>query len=340
MSNSSQTQAFPVAQTFGVEAPAAFVVQGFADTGNPYVPVQQDYVFRKDALRDVLAFLQAPCGDSLFITGPTGCGKSSLVRQIAARLNWPVQDVNCHGRTELSDLVGHHTLVQGQMRYVHGPVAVAVEQGHLLILNESDLVDPGELAGLNSIMDGAPLVIPENGGEVIKPHPSFRLICTGNSAGQGDGSGLYQGIMQQNLAFMDRFRVIEVDYPSEEEEISVLAKAVPGLPKEVAKPMIKFAGEVRKLFVGNDKGDGDLSVTFSTRTLIRFATLTVQFKGAPRPLEYALARALSNRTSGPEREAINRLAMATFGDLWDPIQSKPKDKGVDANPTQDSVAAA
>jgi hypothetical protein len=37
------------------------------------------------------------------------------------------------------------------------------------------------------------LVIAENGGEVIRPHPRFRVFATGNSAGAGDSSGLYQG---------------------------------------------------------------------------------------------------------------------------------------------------
>ena len=93
---------------------------------------------------------------------------------------------------------------------MHGPLSVAARDGHLLILNESDLMDPSELAGLNDILEGQPLVIAENGGEVIPPHAKFRVFATGNTAGSGDRSGLYQGTLRQNLAFMDRFRVIRV----------------------------------------------------------------------------------------------------------------------------------
>lgn len=98
------------------------------------------------------------------------------------------------------------------MTFVYGPLALAVKHGHLLIINEMDLAEPAELAGLNDILEGAPLVIAQNGGEIIMPHTKFRFIATGNSAGSGDQTGLYQGVLQQNLAFLDRFRIIEATY--------------------------------------------------------------------------------------------------------------------------------
>lgn len=95
---------------------------------------------------------------------------------------------------ELSDLVGQFVLIEGSTRFVHGPLAVALREGHLLLLNEIDLMDPAELAGLNDVIEGHPLVIPQNGGEVIRPHPKFRVFATGNSAGAGDTTGLYPGV--------------------------------------------------------------------------------------------------------------------------------------------------
>jgi cobaltochelatase CobS len=162
-------QSFPIAETFGIQAPPKMTVEGFADGSHPKIPAIQEYVFRKEPLRDVLAFLNVPNGDGLYVTGPTGAGKTSLITQVAARLNWPVHAVTCHGRLELNDLLGQFTLVNGSMQFVHGPLAQAVRDGHILILNELDLMDPSELAGLNDIVEGQPLVIPQNGGEVIRP---------------------------------------------------------------------------------------------------------------------------------------------------------------------------
>src|SRR5690554_4867967 len=223
-------QAFSIADTFGIQAPAKLTVEGFADGGHPKIPVKREYVFRREPLRDVLAFLSHPHGDGLYVTGPTGSGKTSLITQVAARLNWPVHAVTCHGRLELGDLIGQFTLINGSMQFVHGPLSQSVRDGHVLILNEIDLMDPSELAGLNDIVEGQPLVIPQNGGEVIRPHPKFRLIATGNSAGSGDRNGLYQGVLRQNLAFMDRFRILEIGYPEPELEDTVLAKTVPAMP--------------------------------------------------------------------------------------------------------------
>jgi cobaltochelatase CobS len=317
------TQRFDVAAAFGVKAPRGLEIEGYADETHPNVPPVQPYVFRQ-GLNAVLAFLRDAGGDALLLTGPTGAGKTSLIRQVAARLYWPVQEVTCHGRMEFADLLGGFQLIQGETRFVHGPLAVATREGHLLILNEIDLMDPAELAGLNDSVEGAPLVIAQNGGEVIRPHRKFRVIATGNSAGAGDSTGLYQGVLRQNLAFLDRFRVLQVRYPDPESELSLLDQLVPDLPTEIARKLIVVANEVRRLFLGEsgsgagtelDSG-GELTLTLSTRTLVRWARLTVTFKGAPNPLAYALDQALTARAAAEERTAIHRIAADVLGPLW------------------------
>ncbi|MEA1049092.1 AAA family ATPase [Lamprobacter modestohalophilus] len=311
------TQRFDVATTFGVQARPGLEVLGYADASHPQIPRRQDgYVFRNALLRDVLAYLHDAGSDGLFLTGPTGSGKTSLITQIAARLNWPVQSVTCHGRLELQALIGQFVLINGSTQFVHGPLSVAARDGHLLILNESDLMDPSELAGLNDIIEGQPLVIAEHGGEVIQPHPRFRVFATGNSSGSGDGSGLYQGVLRQNLAFMDRFRVIQVGYPEPAIEHALLQAAVPSLPTEIVAKMLRVASEIRRLFLGSDSEAGELTVTMSTRTLVRWATLAVTFKGAPQVFEYALMQALTARAEPEQREAIHRIAADVFGDYW------------------------
>ncbi len=78
------------------------------------------------------------------------------------------------------------------MKFMYGPLAVAMREGHLLLINEVDLADPAELAGLNDVLEGRPCDRSE-WREIIKPHPMFRVVVTGNSTGSGDASGLYRG---------------------------------------------------------------------------------------------------------------------------------------------------
>ena len=314
---------YAVAQTFGVQAPPGLSIEGYDEEQHPRVPPRTPYVFRQ-GLNAVLAFLRDAHGDGLLLTGPTGAGKTSLIRQVAARLHWPVQEVTCHGRLEFTELLGGFQLIRGETLFVHGPLAIAAREGQLLILNELDLMDPAELAGLNDVIEGAPLVIPANGGEVIQPHRKFRLIATGNSAGAGDATGLYQGVLRQNLAFLDRFRVLRVDYPDTAVENALLEQLVPELPREIREKLIGVAQEVRRLFLGSSddqaepgaRAGGELTLTLSTRTLVRWARLTVTFKGAPNPLAYALDQALTARAAAEERTAIQRIAADVLGPLW------------------------
>lgn len=315
---------FAIGLTFGIQAPAAMAVDGFEDALHPLIPTVKDYVFRNEHLRDVLAYLSNPYGDGLYLTGPTGSGKTSLICQVASRLNWPVHQVTCHGRLELNDLIGQFMLVNGSMSFVHGPLAQAVRDGHILILNEIDLMDPSELSGLNDIIEGQPLLIPQNGGEVIKPHPKFRLVATGNSAGQGDQSGLFQGVMQQNIAFLDRFRMMEVGYPEASVEKTILIASlksmgvsIDAVMESLTENMIKVANDIRKLFVGGSDSSGELSVTMSTRTLVRWTNLMIAYKRAPNALAYSLDRALTLRAEPAQREAIHRIAKDVFGDSWE-----------------------
>lgn len=293
-------------------------VMGFEPSDNPNIPRKKDYVFRKESLRDVINHLDCSFGDGLLITGPTGSGKTSLAEQVLARLHWPAQSYTCGGSTEFMDLVGQWVMVKGETVWMDGCLTKAMREGHVLILNEIDLVDPAELANMNGIMEGAPLVISQLGGEVIHPHPSFRVIATSNSNGSGS-DGLYVGVQRQNMAFLDRFNVTKVWYADEDIEMEVLEKVAPNIPKTIRKKMISLANKVRNVFAGDDDSNVDLSITFSTRTLIRWAIQTQRNQGANCPLSYALDRALLNRCSEEEeREAINSWAIAEFGSNFEP----------------------
>lgn len=296
---------------------------GFSDTENPRIPKRDpNYVFSTSILQDLLIFLLYPQGTALWLTGPTGCGKTSAVMQVASRLNWPVIDLTLSNRFEFSDMKGQWGLTQeaGQssptMKYIHNALPMAMQNGWILVMNEADLASPGELSALNDVIEGRSLLIAENKGQVIKPHPMFRLIVTGNSNGAGDDTGLYQGVQQQNVAAMDRYRMLKVSYPSQGVEEGILANAVPGIPNDIRSKMCQFAQEMRKSYTGSSKRGACISIPFSTRTLVNWAS-TVQFYAMVRtPLRKSLELFFLNKLSPEEDEAANAIAITVFGDVW------------------------
>jgi len=299
-----------ISQLFGITAPANVCME-VGETNHPNIPQAEKYVFREDLLRDVLAWVHAGQGEGLYLTGPTGSGKSSLITQVAARLRVPLHAVNAHSRLETPELIGRHVVRNGNMVWVDGPLTVAMKEGHWFLMDEFDLLDPATTAGQNSILEGRPLEIPET-GEVVVAHPNFRYIATANTNGGGDSTGLYQGTLQQNIAAMDRFLITEVGYPTEEQEKSILAGVAARIPENFRESMIKVANDIRDMFVA-----GQSEVTLSTRTLCRWAKYSMFFRGVNEkgfdPAAYSFDRALGFKASEETRKALHEVMQRTFG---------------------------
>ncbi len=288
------------------------------DVPQPYTPDEdKNYVFPVFS-GDILAWLLY-MKEPLYIFGPTGCGKTSCVKQIVRKLNYPVYEITGHNRLEFPEMVGHHTIQDGNMHFAYGPLALAMKHGGVFMINEIDLLDPATAAGLNSVLDGAPLTIPENGGEIIKAHPLFKFIATANSNGAGDQTGMYQGILRQNIAFLDRFVLVEAGYLTSDIETELVKKHTPALPEDLVSKMVKYANAVRKLFIGESAEGSDMTIelTMSTRTIIRWALLTVTYEPMKQHnvdvVSHALDRALLYRASGPTKKVLQELKQRIFG---------------------------
>lgn len=311
MSNAT-TITKPIADLFNLNVDKSLTVEIKPEPSYFTPKLDSNYEFRKEIISDILAWwaLSEKLDDGLYLTGPTGSGKSSVVCQVAARMNWSVQRVTAHSRMEMPELIGHHVVIDGDLVWQDGPLTVALREGHLFLLDEMDLLDPSTAAGLNGIVEGAPLTIAENGGELVERHPDFRFVATGNTNGAGDRTGLFQGTLQQNAALMDRMWVVEVGYPTEDQENAILEAVCPDLPDLIRTTMINTANEIRGLFMGDDGNPGAIEVTMSTRTLVRWAHMTVFFGG---DLQRSLDRALANRASPETKQALHEIVQRHFG---------------------------
>lgn len=265
-------------------------------------PVMDTFLFRKDHVKIGQAWITGLFGN-LMLTGPTGAGKTSFIEQFAARLGWGVIRVACSKSIELQELIGRVSLnPDGSTGWVDGPAIRAMKEGSILLLDEVNFLDPGQIGGLNTILDGGSFLIPETGVRV-KPHPDFRVAATGNAL-DGENVGNYRGTQRMNDALLDRFKGgIEVGYLAKKEELSLLQKEAPLLDGSVAAMMVDLAQSLRKSY-----STGTLQVVLSTRIVVAWGLLLQSFShervGQRDKLLTALQASFLFRVGRTDRAAI------------------------------------
>ncbi|WP_019002281.1 AAA family ATPase [Succinimonas amylolytica] len=267
---------------------------------------EEGYVFQEDLLEGVLDYLSAPMNDALYIFGPSGSGKTSTVHQVAALAGWPVVEMTLNGRFEMTDLTGHNTIIRGEVNFVYGPLVRALKYGYILLLNEIDLADPAELAGLNDVLEGRPLTIVQNNGEVITPHANFRMIVTANTAGSGSEES-YAGTRLLNPAFLDRFRFLESSYMPQEREERLLREQYPELGAGIAGAMVRTAAEIRRSHTCQEGTTVYMTIPMTTRALLRWAHLCQDGEGSPERIRQALDSSFGFRITREERVYLHRI---------------------------------
>lgn len=235
-----------------------------------------DFVFRMEQVKLLTAFFCSPTPPlgGLFVHGPFGSGKTSVIEQFCARLGLPLVSCDWNYESEIEDLIGTRDIAFGDTAFTPGPLVEAMKNGHVLLINEIDRGRPSNLTGLHGILDGAPLTIKAT-NEIVQPHPDFRLVVTANSAGSGDRGGQYTGsVRKQDPAFLDRFVFLECVYMDEAEELELLMRKFPAFEGQLVHKLVEFANDTRAK--ATDVA-ADLTIPVSTRTLLRFLWLAESY---------------------------------------------------------------
>jgi nitric oxide reductase NorQ protein len=178
-----------------------------------YLPVGHEC----DVMRQAFA-AQLP----LMVKGPTGCGKTRFIQHMAAVLGRPLITVSCNEDTSATDLLGRHLLIGGETRWTDGPVTRAVRTGTILYLDEIAEARADALVVIHSLSDHRRELFLDRTGECLHAPPEFMLIVSYNP-------GYQRSLRELKPSTRQRFVALNFDYPSEAQEIAIVAReaAVP-----------------------------------------------------------------------------------------------------------------
>jgi cobaltochelatase CobS len=298
---------YKVRDTFNLPSASSGAVIPGLEPGLPGVPaIDPFYVFETDRLRQFTMFWLAGLR-ALMIEGDPAAGKTSFVEQIHARLNVPLHKIPCAPTTDRYALIGQLLPNEdGKLVWRDGPVVKACRDGTSVLLDEYNVLDPGEATGLNMLLEGYSWVIPET-GETITPARTTRFFATQNGV---DSKATVTGRNVQDVANDDRFSYMQVDYLDPDVEADLVARHLTagGISQDVAQTVAKLcvgvANEVRKAF---REDTPDFDKPLSTRVVLRWAKYTVMYQASLQHkksgLHYAIRQAV--RMSAVMAKAVN-----------------------------------
>ena len=223
----------------------------------------------------------------VFITGLSGNGKTLMVEQIHAKFNKELIRVNITIETDEDDLLGGFRLVNGETKFVPGPVIEAMERGCTLLLDECDL-GSNKLLALQPVLEGKGVYL-KKVNKWVTPKEGFNVIATANTKGKGSEDGRFIGTNILNEAFLERFAItIEQPYPSAAIEKKIVVGAMDKYGKvdeDFATNLVTWSEVIRKTFF-----DGGVDEVISTRRLDHIVKAYAIFGDKMQSIELCVAR--------------------------------------------------
>ena len=223
----------------------------------------------------------------IFVTGLSGNGKTLMIEQVCAKLNKELIRVNITIETDEDDLLGGFRLVNGETKFVPGPVIEAMERGCTLLLDECDL-GSNKLLALQPVLEGKGVFLKKI-NKWVTPKEGFNVMATANTKGKGSEDGRFIGTNILNEAFLERFAItVEQPYPTAAVEKKIVVgsmKKYGEVDEEFATNLVTWAEVIRKTFY-----DGGVDEIISTRRLDHIVKAFTIFKDKMTAIEMCVAR--------------------------------------------------
>ena len=237
--------------------------------------------------KDIKQIVKSGIFYPVFVTGLSGNGKTLMIEQVHADMKKELIRVNITIETDEDDLLGGFRLVNGETKFVPGPVIEAMEKGCTLLLDECDL-GSNKLMCLQPVLEGKGVYL-KKVNKWVTPKDGFNVMATANTKGKGSEDGRFIGTNILNEAFLERFAItIEQPYPASSVEKKIVLgsmKKYGAVDEEFATNLVTWSEVIRKTFF-----DGGVDELISTRRLDHIAKSFSIFKDKMKAIQLCVAR--------------------------------------------------
>jgi len=219
--------------------------------------LSDDYILPKEF--DVVA-RHVVGGENVLLTGPAGCGKSRLLREIAQCMGAAYHACSLGGGVRYSAVFGSGQVKDGESYFKTTRTMEAMQRPGVVVFEEIFGCDPDVLLGLNGILEPDTRALETEAGQ-IKVDSGCSIAATANITGRSV-SRQYTGAQRSDDSLLDRFTAIPCKYDERVE-----AKILLRIKSKVARKFFRDSLKVLRAKVR----ENNIPFDPSTRRLCKVA---------------------------------------------------------------------
>ena len=237
------------------------------------------------------------------LMGPTGTGKTELILLVSKMLGLDCKIYDMGAMQDpLTDLLGSHRIENGSSIFDYAKFVNDVQKPGIILLDELSRAPQMAMNILFPCLDyrrELPIDIAAgNGVRNVKIHKDCVFVAPANIGAE------YSGTNDIDIALMNRFLPVQIDYMPNEKEIDLIINRT-GIEKNIAESLMTMVSFIRSCY-----NKGQLSKSMSTRESIACAELIYDGFNIYDAINYIYLQKFINTGSENEQTKVKSMLLA------------------------------